>query len=203
MAIPEDERIMISALQHYAYCPRQFHIIHVERLWRENFFTADGKRLHERVDLPGSRCGRGRRVEYALPLASARYGLAGLADAVEFSADSATPIEYKRGRRKPDNRDAVQLCAQAFCLEEMLNASVPRGCLFYFETRERISIELDDALRAETAATIDACRKMLETGFCEEFPYSKKCRACSLLELCMPPRRRFSATEYWKEALKE
>ena len=203
MAIPEDERIMISALQHCAFCPRQFHIIHVEGLWRDNFFTADGKRLHERVDLPGSRRERGRRVEYALPLSSAQYGLAGIADAVEFLADSAAPVEYKRGKRKPDDRDAIQLCAQALCLEEMLKTPVPRGSLFYFETREKVSVDLDAKLREKTKETIAACRKMLETGFCEAFLYSKKCRACSLLEICMPPRRRFSATECWKKAVKE
>lgn len=129
MPIPADEMIMISALQHYVYCPRQFYIGHVEQYWKDNCFTADGKRLHERVDLPGNHRESGRRVEYALPLSSRTYGITGVADAVEFTADSVMPVEYKRGREKPDNRDAVQLCAQVFCLEEMLKCSISRAVL--------------------------------------------------------------------------
>jgi len=203
MSIPADEMIMISALQHYVYCPRQFYIGHVEQYWKDNYFTADGKRLHDRVDLPGNHRESGRRVEYALPLSSRTYGITGVADAVEFTADSVMPVEYKRGREKPDNRDAVQLCAQVFCLEEMLKCSISRAGLFYFETRERVPVEIDEVLRTETAEAVAACRRILETGICEVPVYSKRCRGCSFLEYCMPPRKPFSAAEYLAGVLGE
>ena len=198
---PADEWVMISALQHFVFCPRQFAVIHVEKYWKDNFFTADGERLHARVDLPGSHRTSGRRVEYAMPISSARYGIAGTADAVELlSGGAVVPVEYKRGHEKLTDCDAVQLCAQAFCLEEMMQVEIPVGGLFYFETRERCEVVLDAALRERTADIIRRCSDILSGAVPAPPPlYSAKCRACSLAEYCMPPRSKHSALEYLRK----
>ncbi len=204
--IPPDERLMISALQHYVYCPRQFAIIHQEQYWRENFFTADGRQLHRRVDLPGrnSKSAK-RRVEYALPLASEKLGLTGVADAVEFlSGNIIVPVEYKRGKDKPDDRDRVQLCAQTLCLEEMMKTKIELGALFYFENRERVPVEIDESLRSFTLSVIKACQKIMAGGEYEVPVYAKRCRACSLFEYCLPPTLKSCAiTEFFAKELIE
>lgn len=121
----ESDYIMLSALQHYQFCPRQCALIHIEQQWAENRFTAEGKVLHERADSKKSEWQADVRIVRSLPICSCRYGLSGQADVVEFhSADSVFPVEYKRGRPKTDRCDEVQLCAQALCLEEMLNVSL-------------------------------------------------------------------------------
>ncbi len=123
---PESDYIMLSALQHYLYCPRQCALIHLEQVWVENRFTAEGRVLHERADSKEAiKQGRVRTVR-TLPIASARLGLSGQADVVEFHEDgSVFPVEYKRGRPKANRCDEVQLCAQALCLEEMLSVLDP------------------------------------------------------------------------------
>ena len=132
----DEELIPISALNHLLFCERRFAMVHIERIWQENIFTAQGQVMHQRVDR-GDQMDRGQmRVEYGLPLKSARLGLTGQADVVEFhrSDDSSKwvpfPVEYKRGKPKKDLTDKVQLCAQALCLEEMLNLKIECGALF-------------------------------------------------------------------------
>lgn len=205
----QTDYLMISALQHFLYCPRQFALIHVEQHWKDNFFTAQGEVLHKRVDLAGTRRGTRRRVEYALPLGSARLRLAGRADAVEFihdeSEESVHPVEYKRGKSKISDCDKVQLCAQALCLEEMMNCAISEADLFYFETRERLPVALDSQLRSETLKTVEACHALIAKSVTPQAFYDpKRCNACSLFEYCMPKRRgTISATDFLKESLCE
>jgi CRISPR-associated protein Cas4 len=132
------EPIPLSALQHAVYCLRQAALIHLERVWAENRFTAEGRVLHAVADKGGSRKARGLRRIMALPLACRRLNLVGVSDVVEFhpapgadGADTPYPIEYKRGKPKLHRADEVQLCAQALCLEEMTGKQVPEGALFY------------------------------------------------------------------------
>jgi CRISPR-associated exonuclease Cas4 len=157
-----DERdgdpIPISALQHAVYCLRQAALIHIERLWAENRFTAEGRVLHDVVHDAGKRKGRrGVRRVTALPLGCRRLNIAGVADLVEFRADAdgetAFPVEYKRGKPKRHRADEVQLCAQALCLEEMTGRPVPEGALFYGETRRRVVVSFNAALRNLTEDT--------------------------------------------------
>lgn len=127
--------IPLSALQHAVYCLRQAALIHLERAWAENRFTAEGAVLHQVADKGGARRARGVRRVHALPLASQRLGLSGKADLVEFVPDglggeTPYPVEYKRGRPKLHRADEVQLCAQGLCLEEMTGRNVPAGALF-------------------------------------------------------------------------
>jgi CRISPR-associated exonuclease Cas4 len=192
---PPDERdaepIPISALQHAVYCPRQAALIHLERLWEENRFTAEGEVLHAVTHEGGGRFSRGIRRVTALPLASRRLGLAGVADLVEFhpgqEGEVPFPVEFKRGKPKPHRADEVQLCAQALCLEEMMGGCVPEGALFYAGTKRRKGVPFDAALRALTEATVAELRAVRESARTPPALYrAGKCRACSLLDLCRP-----------------
>jgi len=190
-AVTDDEFIPISALQHYLYCPRQCALIHVEQLWAESKHTAEGRLLHERVDKPRADKRRGVRTVTAMPLAHTALRLSGIADVVEFhqteTGEKAYPVEYKRGRPKAHSADEVQLCAQALCLEVMLSQSLSEGALFYGETRRRLTVVFDDALRDLTTATIEATRNMILSGTTPTADYApRRCDACSLIDLCQP-----------------
>lgn len=183
----EDDYIMLSALQHFMFCPRQCALIHVEQLWAENRFTAEGKVLHERTDGGGSQWHGEVRIVRSLPICSQRLGLSGKADVVEFHADGTIfPVEYKRGKPKKDRCDEVQLCAQALCLEEMLQARVERGALFYGEKRRRTEVGFDPDLRNLTESVVSGARQMIKEGRTPAALYDKKCDTCSMLSLCLP-----------------
>lgn len=197
----EIESIAISALQHFAFCPRQCALIHIERAWEENTLTAQGRVLHDRAHEAGGETRRDLRTARALPLQSAAHGLHGVADVVEFhrqpdGAWQPFPVEYKRGRPKFTPIDAVQLCAQALCLEEMLNVAIATGALFYGETRRRQDVPFDDALRAETLRLTAEVRAMIASGRTPAPVYAKHCHACSLLERCQPRAVARSASAY-------
>jgi CRISPR-associated exonuclease Cas4 len=192
----EDDLLMISALQHLLFCPRQCALIHIEQQWTENRYTAEGKIMHERVDEAGKES-RGRiRTVFGLPLRSLRLGLSGRADAVEYhrqdDGSSGTPlwqpfpVEYKRGKPKKNDSDLVQLCAQAICLEEMLGCSVPEGAIYYGKPRRRMAVIFDDALREETRETARRLHELLQSRRTPQVRYEKKCDSCSLFSLCMP-----------------
>ena len=198
--VGEDELVPISALQHMLYCPRQCALIHVERQWVENRFTAEGRILHSRTDAGGGESRGGVRIERSVPLRSLQLGVSGVADVVEIrDGDRPYPIEYKRGRPKAHRADEVQLCAQAMCLEEMLSTSVPEGALFYGQSRRRKTIAFDAELRALTKRIAADTRRMFAAGETPGPEYSeRKCGACSLEEVCQPQRPRGSAVvESW------
>ncbi|WP_416799001.1 CRISPR-associated protein Cas4 [Ciceribacter azotifigens] len=187
----DGEPIPLSALQHAVYCLRQAALIHIERLWADNRFTAEGHVMHVVADKGGGRKVRGIRRVMALPLANRRLNLSGVADVVEFldgrDGETPFPIEYKRGKPKLHRADEVQLCAQGLCLEEMTGRSVPEGALFYGETRRRVVVPFDDELRNQTEETVAALAEVFASGRTPP-PTTRRerCRACSLLELCRP-----------------
>ena len=189
----EDDLIMISALQHYAFCPRQCALIHIEQAWSENRLTAEGRIMHEKVH-DGNDESRGAvRITRGIALRSLRLGLIGVADVVEFhhvsnGAWQPFPVEYKRGKPKADRCDAIQLCAQAMCLEEMLSVPVPTGALFYGRTRHRFDMDFDENLRRETEETANAVRQLIVSGVTPPPVYSKKCDNCSIIGECMPKK---------------
>jgi len=191
MTYSDDDLIMISALQHYAFCPRQCALIHIEQIWDENLMTAEGRIMHERVH-EQDRESRGQvRIEYGLPLRSLRLGLVGKADVVEFhrlekGAWEPFPVEYKRGKPKPDHCDMIQLCAQAVCLEEMLSVPIPGGAIFYGRTRRRLDVSFEDSLRQETEETAKGTHDLLSSGITPPPVYEKRCESCSLIEKCLP-----------------
>jgi len=191
--IEDIDLIPLSALQHYLFCKRQCALIHVERQWFENKFTAEGRVMHERVDKSGERDRGSVRIEYGLHLVCHDLGLVGQADVVEFHlTDKAAgtwapyPVEYKRGKPKKDNSDKVQLCAQALCLEEMYHTQISEGALFYGKTRRRQKVLLSPELRAETIDTARLLQVMIRDRITPEPVYDKKCESCSFLDFCMP-----------------
>lgn len=186
-----DDLVMLSALQHFAYCPRQCALIHIEQVWSENVFTAEGRIMHDKADTAKHESRGNVRIEYGVPLRSLMLGLIGKADVVEFHlADDGTwrpfPVEYKRGKPKAGNCDKLQLCAQAICLEEMLGVVIGDGALFYGQTRRRLDVFFDEKLRRETADIARKVHELIASGTTPKAEYSKKCAQCSLLELCMP-----------------
>lgn len=238
MNYPEDALLPISGLQHLAFCPRQCALIHLERTWAENFLTASGRVMHERVHNAPSESRGDVRTARGLALRSLRLGLAGVADVVEFhrvdiesdamnvpksKEDSSPderpaavplpkkrglwrpyPVEYKRGNPKRGNCDAVQLCAQAICLEEMLDCFIPEGSLFYGLTRRREIVPLDETLRWETEQMARDFHALIDSGQTPPPDIGPKCKACSLADDCLPGMRSSVVMNYlrdqWKEA---
>jgi CRISPR-associated exonuclease Cas4 len=211
----EDDLLPLSALQHLLFCERQAALIHLEQLWAENRLTVEGKHLHERVDhAPGESRGE-VRIARSLPLRSLRLGLSGRSDLVELQrvpddvagAPGAIlpgvpgtwrpfPVEYKRGRPKPHHADEVQLCAQALCLEEMLDTAVPAGALFYGQTRRRHDVPFSEALRGETEEAAARLHRLLASGVTPSPVREPKCDQCSLIDLCLPDAPAHSARRF-------
>ena len=186
----EDELLPLSALQHLLFCERQCALIHLEQVWDENRLTAEGRVLHERVHEAGDEKRGDVRLARALRLRSLQLGLIGVADVVEFQRAGQVwtpfPVEYKRGQPKHNDCDRVQLCAQALCLEEMLNQPVPAGALFYGTIRRRLDVAFDTALRELTAQTAARLHKLLAAGVTPPAVCAPKCESCSLVGLCLP-----------------
>ena len=205
----EDDLLMLSSLQHFMYCERQCALIHIEQIWSENVFTAEGRIMHDKADSNKFESRGNVRIDYSVPLRSLKLGLVGKADVVEFHKHGDKwipfPVEYKRGKPKIDDCDKVQLCAQAICLEEMLKVEIPEGALFYGQTHHRHDVIFDKALRMETEEAAKKVHELIESGITPKAGYSKKCKKCSLLELCMPKTcgKSWSARKYLLTAIEE
>jgi CRISPR-associated exonuclease Cas4 len=182
----------LSALQHWAYCPRQCGLIHLEQAFDDNLHTLRGQAVHAQVDRPGFELRKGLRIERALPLFSDHLGLVGKADTVEFEPDGTPyPVEYKHGSRHKRSAiaacDDLQLAAQALCLEEMTGHAVPEGALFYASSKRRRIVPIDAALRAAVPETVRAVRAMLDSGrLPPPTPEVDRCSGCSLRDRCQP-----------------
>ncbi|MCA3134456.1 MAG: CRISPR-associated protein Cas4 [Rhodocyclaceae bacterium] len=188
----EEDPLAISAIQHWAYCPRQCGLIHLEQAFDHNLHTARGQAVHAQVDRPGFEMRRGVRVERALPLFSDRLALIGKADTVEFEPNGTPyPVEYKHGSRNKAADIAVcddlQLAAQALCLQEMTGRAVPEGAVFYASSKLRRVVAVTPSLLQRVADIAREVRAMLAVG---ELPLptsdSRRCRGCSLRERCQP-----------------
>lgn len=182
-----DDPIMLSALQHYSYCPRQCALIHMEQVFDENVHTMRGNAVHERVDQPGLESFEGVRTEYALPVWSDRLGLIGKCDVVEFYPDGRIyPVEYKHGKKRAKVHDDLQLAAQALCLEEMLGMPVTHGAIYHHSSRRRREIVITDSLRQQVEETVKAVRSMLVSQKLPPPANDARCKECSLIEICQP-----------------
>lgn len=196
---------LLSGIQHYAFCPRQWALIHLEQIWMENVRTIEGKQLHERVDDPFfDESRKGVRVVRALPLSCYRLGFRGVADVVEFHLAETEivgqscrldgrdgwwvpiPIEYKRGNPKPDDRDAVQLCAQAIAIEEMMQITVSKGYLFYGQSRRREEVSFNETLRKHVESICQDMHQLMLSGVTPKARKGCRCRLCSLINYCKP-----------------
>jgi CRISPR-associated exonuclease Cas4 len=183
------EPIMISALEHWSYCPRQCGLIHLENIWDENTFTLRGRQGHERADDPNqSETDDGIRIERALPLFSDTLGLVGRADAVEFHApNKIVPVEYKLGTRRLTQHHDIQLCAQALCLEEMFQTPVQNGAIYSLTQRRRRDVTFTQELRQATRDAIEAVHHLLQEAKTLPPAFNDaRCRHCSLLDACLP-----------------
>ncbi|MBI5936669.1 MAG: CRISPR-associated protein Cas4 [Betaproteobacteria bacterium] len=183
----EQDPIPLSALQHWAYCPRQCGLIHLEQAFADNIHTARGQAVHHLVDEPGYEMKAGVRVERALPLWCDRLGLIGKADLVEFHPDGTVfPVEFKHGRKREKIHDDIQLAVQAICLEEMLKRPVPKGAIYHASSRRRREVEITPELRQLVEETAAAIRAMLASATLPPPANDGRCRECSLKDICQP-----------------
>jgi CRISPR-associated exonuclease Cas4 len=214
----EDEYLQLSGIQHFAFCRRQWALIHLEQQWADNLYTIEGDILHERAhDEDFSEKRRGVLTVRGLRIQSPVLGVSGSCDVVEFRSGKngvvlsgregrwlPYPVEYKRGHSKEIDADRLQLCCQAMCLEEMLCCDISEGALFYGETRRRERVELTDELRASVLSMLAEMHELQKRGCTPKVKTGPRCRSCSLAETCLPRLCRSpSAKEYISEQLKE
>ncbi len=218
MIYAQEDYLPLSGLQHFAFCRRQWALIHIETQWVENLRTVEGTLLHARAHDENLRELRGDVLTLrGLSVSSPSLGLSGKCDVVEFHADPAGvplqgeeglwlpyPVEYKRGSPKSGNEDLLQLCAQAMCLEEMLCCAIPEGSLYYGETRRRTRVALDEALRLQVRDLNEEMHQLYRRGHTPKVKPTKACNACSLKELCLPTLlRKKPVSAYLAQALEE
>ncbi len=209
---------MLSGIQHYAFCGRQWALIHIEQQWKDNYFTVMGNIMHENAhDKEFTEKRKNVVITRGMPVFSRTLGVRGDCDVVEFhrsddgiplkSYDGSyqpVPIEYKRGKPKDHDADALQLCAQAMCLEEMLVCHVPKGFLYYGEIRRRIEILFDKELRKKVSDSFEKMHQMYDRNHTPKGKVTKACKACSLMEQCLPKLcKKSSVTAYLQQNLKE
>ena len=213
-----DDCLMISGLQHFRFCRRQWALVHIEQQWAENLRTTEGALLHERAHDEQLRERRGDTIiTRSLRVYSLTLGLTGQCDVVEFHRDERGvplhgyegtwlpyPVEYKRGHAKQDGCDELQLCAQAMCLEEMLCCPVPEGALYYGETRRRTPVRFSPELRRQVQSAAEEMHQLFRRGHTPKARPGKFCGACSLKELCLPQLiRREAVSDYLNRAMEE
>ena len=178
---------MLSALQHWSYCPRQCALIHQEQAFDENVHTMRGSAAHERVDEPGYETFEGVREERALPVWSDSLGLIGKCDVVEFHPNGRIyPVEYKHGKKREKSHDDIQLAAQAICLEEMTGKVITHGAIYHHGSRRRREVAITQELREMVKETVNAIRAMLDSGKLPQPANDARCKECSLKEICQP-----------------
>lgn len=195
----EDYFIPLSALQHWTYCPRQCGLIHIDREWTENRFTAEGAVLHDRVHSGVGETKAGVRFARSLPVRSSELGIVGQCDLVEFHANGRViPIEYKRGKRKSHAGDNIQLAGQAMCLEEMLGIEVSTGYLFYGRSRRREEVTIDHGLRQLVRQTAASVRIAIDSRRIPSALYDRRrCDTCSMLSICQPRAFTHCSADDW------
>lgn len=212
MEYKEEDFLQISGLMHFVVCRRRWALIHVEQQWAENFLTADGALFHKNAHDAAFSESRGDRViKRAVRVHSAYLGVSGECDVLEFRRGEngiplekkeglwqPCPIEYKHGRPSDyTEADALQLCAQAMCLEEMLCCDIPEGALYYGEIRRRQTVALTPELREQVREMLCEMHAFYRRGYTPKVRMSKACSACSLRELCLPKlMKTMSAAEY-------
>ena len=213
-----DDCLMISGLQHFRFCRRQWALIHIEQQWTENLRTTEGALLHERAHDEQLRESRGDRIiARSLRVYSLTLGLSGQCDVVEFRRDAQGitlhghdglwlpyPIEYKRGHAKQDGCDELQLCAQAMCLESMLCCDIPEGALYYGEIRRRERVSFTPELRAGVRELLAEMHELYRRGYTPRVKPTRSCSACSLKELCLPKLMKSrTVSAYLRAAMEE
>lgn len=207
----EDDFLLLSGIQHFAFCPRQWAFIHIEQQWEENYYTVTGNIMHEKAhDKEFTEKRKNVIITRGMPVFSRIMGVRGDCDVVEFQLDKSgipiknyqglyqpVPVEYKRGKPKEHDADLLQLCAQAMCLEEMLVCAIPKGYLYYGETRRRMEVLFDEELRRKVAETFEKMHQYYDRKYTPKVKTGKSCKACSLSGLCLPGlNKKISVEDY-------
>lgn len=218
MGYDEEAFLLLSGIQHFAFCKRQWALIHIELQWQENLRTVEGGILHEKTHDNTIKEKRGDLIiSRSMGIFSRTLGITGACDVVEFhkSRDGVTlhgregtykpvPVEYKRGKPKQDNADILQLCAQAMCLEEMLLCTIPEGFLYYGEPKRRLKVVLDEEIREQVKAICREMHELYGRRYTPKVKPTKGCKSCSLTEICLPKLgKNPSALAYMKKAIAE
>ena len=218
MTYQEDDYLLLSGVSHFAFCRRQWALIHVEQQWQENLRTIDGNILHERVHDDSIQEKRGEAITTrAMAVSSPRLGISGECDSVEFQRNNkgvpifgmegkylVVPVEYKKGKPKEKDCDVLQLTAQALCLEDILCCEIKEGYLYYGETHHRVKVVFDEAIRKRTEDVILEMHDLFRKRHTPIVKRTKSCNACSLKELCLPQlEKKLKASEYIRRMLHE
>ncbi|MCF0179377.1 MAG: CRISPR-associated protein Cas4 [Bacteroidales bacterium] len=217
----EEDMLMLSGVQHFVFCPRQWALIHMEQLWADNSLTVEGSILHQRVDDPSQRQLNNNRITLrSVSIASVQLGLRGITDAVELIPtedfnNSIThpkysgrfiphPVEYKRGHHKTDECDTIQLVCQVICFEEMHNITINQADLFYWEVRRRENVQITDELREKAKFYANEMHRVMKSEILPQSNFSPKCKRCSLYDICMPHTQHLKpVNSYLKDILYE
>ncbi|MCM1045014.1 MAG: CRISPR-associated protein Cas4 [Candidatus Gastranaerophilales bacterium] len=200
MEYEEEDFLLLSGIQHFAFCRRQWALIHIEQQWEENVRTFEGRSMHENAHNPFYKEKRGGILSVrAMKVFSRSLGVSGECDLVEFHADPqgvplsgreglyrVVPVEYKRGAPKSHDADELQLTAQAMCLEEMLQTEIELGYLYYGETKHRKEVELTAALREKVKDSLKEMHRYYESSYTPKVKAGAKCKQCSLQNICVP-----------------
>ena len=218
MEYRHDDLLQLSGIQHFAFCRRQWALIHIEKLWADNYQTADGALMHDKAHDPELNESRGDLcIMRGVSVSSARLGISGQCDVVEFRRCAAGvplrneeglfqpyPVEYKRGSPREDRANELQLCGQALCLEEMLCCDIPKGALYFGEVRRRVEVAFTPELRREVTETLLQMHQLYKRGYTPKVKPTKACNACSLKDLCLPKLLRSgSVKSYLKRYMEE
>ncbi len=214
----EDDYLLLSGIQHFAFCRRQWALIHVENLWAENLRTVEGNLMHDKAHDSSFRESRGDLyILRGVSVHSASLGVSGKCDVLEYHRRNTGitlhgkkglwqpyPVEYKRGSPKENSADRLQLCGQAMCLEEMLCCDIPEGALYYGETRRREIVEFSEEMRGTVRTYLLEMHDYAKRGYTPKVKPTKSCNACSLKELCLPRLlRQTSVKKYLADAMEE
>ena len=218
MEYDENDFLMLSGIQHYAFCPRQWALIHIEQQWEENYFTIDGMIMHENAhNQEKTEKRKNLLITRGMPIFSRTLGIRGVCDVVEFHRNEQgvtlqnyaglylpVPVEYKRGKPKTHDADELQLCAQAMCLEEMLLCEIPKGYLYYGEPKKRQEVMYDEELRQKVIASFTKMHELFDKQYTPRVKQTKACRSCSMADVCLPGlNKTVSVERYFEKAMKE
>ncbi len=212
----EDDYLMLSGIQHFAFCRRQWAMIHIEQQWAENYRTTAGELMHRKAHDEGAFEKRGNILTVrGLRISSHELGVSGQCDVVEFHQAECgvtlygydgnwnpVPVEYKHGKPKENNADELQLCAQAICLEEMFQTVIPEGYLFYGENKRRSHVDFTEGLREEVKNMTKEMHELFQRGYTPNVKPTKQCKACSLENLCVPKlQKTMKVREYIRQGI--
>lgn len=218
MANDDSDFLALSGLKQFQFCRRRWALIYIEQLWEENALTLEGHYMHERVHDDSFTEARGSvLLSRGMPVRSQNLKITGVCDMVELYKDEdgvpiqgrsgrwrLYPVEYKLGQPDAQGADALQLCAQAMCLEEMFVTDIPEGAVYYGKIKRRQRIPLDETLRQKVKASVAEMNQQMLKGYTPRAKMGKACKSCSLVEICQPKLiKQVSASEYIRRAFHE